>query len=370
MKKILFATTALIATASIASAEVNVGGTARLGVQHLSTDSVAATGTVAAIAAATAASTAANAVAAASAAAYAAAAAAGAATAVMAATADADAANAAGMAAALDAIDGTASTSTTSLESRVSVNIDFSTETDGGLELGGRIRLRADENALTVANGAQLYVKSGGFKLTVGNICGALECMPGMYSHSVGLNGNGYDNLAINTRGAGNWGWDAYASNNVGANGVEVEYTAGDFKAHLSYGNLNPAGFHRTALTLAYTFGDWTAALGLQEGDRLGGVDDKTVITVNGKLGDFGIGFAAADNNGTNKYVLKADYTMGATTIGAFIASEDTVTVDNSYGLNVAYDLGGATLVGGIAKVGQLGNRSDTRASAGIKFSF
>ena len=307
MKKILFATTALIATASVASADVTVGGTARFGVQYNS-----------------------------------------------------------------------ALATTTTLESRVTLNIDFSTETDGGLELGGRLRLRADENAATATNGAQLYLKSGGFKLTVGNTCGAIECMPGVYTGSVGLNGNAWDALVTNTRGQdvvpgdglGNWGWDAYQSSAVGANGAEVEYTAGDFKAHLSYGNLNAAPFHRVALTLAYTFGDWTAALGLQDGDRLLGVGDKTVFTINGKLGDFGVGFAVADNNGTVKYALNGSYTMGATTVSGYIADEDTAGIDSSYGLNVAYDLGGASLVGGISSVGNALGTSDTRASAGIKFSF
>lgn len=303
MKKVLFATTALMATASVAAADVTLGGSARFGVQYSSF----------------------------------------------------------------------LGTSTTQLESRVTLNMDFSTETDSGLELGGRLRIRADENSPAGLSGAQLYAKSGGFKLTVGNICGAIECMPGLYAGATGLNGNGWENLVTNTRGQGNWGWDAYASTAfaTGANGAEVEYTAGDFKAHLSYGGLQTgAPFSRTALTLAYTFGDWTAALGLQEGDQVGGTDDKTIVTVNGKLGDFGVGVAYADNNGTDKFALNGSYTMGATTVSGFVASEDTATVDTSYGLNVAYDLGGATLVGGISKIGMGGSVSATVASAGIKFSF
>ncbi|WP_456390778.1 porin [Profundibacter sp.] len=299
MKKVLFATTALMATASVAAADVNLSGSARFGMQH---NSAWATETI--------------------------------------------------------------------LESRITLNIDVSTETDGGLELGGRIRLRSNEFTGSNTNGANLYVKSGGFKLTVGNICGAFECMPGIYAGSTGLNGQGWSNLAINTIGAGFFDWDAYSSNGLGADGAEVEYTAGDFKAHLSYGTLGAAAFHRTALTLAYTFGDWTAVLGLQEGDRVGGVGDKTVLTVNGKLGDFGVGIAYADNNGTDKIVLNGKYTMGATTISGYIADEDTAGIDTSYGLTVSYDLGGALLVGGIAEEANAGGTTDTRASAGIKFKF
>ena len=300
MKKVLFATTALMATASVASADISLGGSARFGMQY---NDAWATKTI--------------------------------------------------------------------LESRVTINLDFSTETDGGLELGGRIRIRANEGAAGTLNGANIYVKSGGFKLTVGNICGAIECMPGLYAGTTGLNGQGWSNLVTNTRGAGFWGWDAYSSSGVGANGAEVEYTAGDFKAHLSYGNLNAAAFHRVALTLAYTFGDWTAALGLQEGDLPLGVNDKTIVTINGKLGDFGVGIAYADNNGTGKVAVNGSYTMGATTISGYIADEDTAGIDASYGLSVSYDLGGATLVGGVSsEASAVPGVNDTRASAGIRFSF
>lgn len=301
MKKVLLATSALVAFTGVAAADINLSGSARFGLKYTDTPA--------------------------------------------------------------------AGFSKTSLEKRVTVNIDASTETDGGLELGARIRLRADEGTTTAAAGANVYLKTGGFKLTVGNICGAIECMPGLYTPSVGLDGNGWSGLVTNTADTGYWGWDAYSSNGVGANGAEVEYTAGDFKAHLSYGSINSVttASNRVALTLAYTFGDWTAALGLQEGDAALGADDKTVLTVQGKLGDFGVGIGYADNNGTDKVTLNGSYTMGATTISAFVADDSSVAAtDNPWGLGVSYDLGGAALVGGISN-DEVGTK---RATAGIKFSF
>lgn len=258
--------------------------------------------------------------------------------------------------------------SKTSLEKRVTVNIDASTETDGGLELGARIRLRADEGALTVANGANVYLKSGGFKLTVGNICGAIECMPGLYSPVVGLDGNGYSGLVTNVNG-NYWGWTAYSSNGIGGNGAEIEYSAGDFSAHLSYSAINDlaAAPNVVGAHLAYNFGDWTVALGVQDDGTVAGTNDKTVLTVQGKLGDFGVGIGYADNNGTDKVTLNGSYTMGATTISAFVADENSLAAtDNPWGLGVNYDLGGAALVGGISS-DEVGVK---RATAGIKFKF
>lgn len=364
MKKVLFATTALIAFTGVAAADITISGSARLGGQYVSGSD--ATGTAAQITTAAAAVVTAAGTVTTTKATVATNTAAGTLTAAdIAAVTTAEGVLAAEKAA-LDAIDGT--DSSTALESRVTVNIDFSTETDGGLELGGRIRLRADEAKATATNGAQIYVKSGGFKLTVGNICGAIECMPGLYGPTVGLNGNGYTGLVTNTAGAGYWSWDAYSSNSIGSNGAEVEYAVGDFKAHLSYGGLDSgAAYNRVALVVAYTFGDWTAALGLQDGDQAGGADDKTVITVTGKLGDFGVGFAAADNNGVEKYTINGSYTMGATTISAFVSDENSVAAtDTPWGLGVSYDLGGAKLVGGYSQ----SEKGQKRASAGIKFSF
>lgn len=258
--------------------------------------------------------------------------------------------------------------SKTSLEKRMTINIDASTETDGGLEFGGRIRIRSDEGAAgTAVNGAQVYVKSGGFKLTVGNICGAIECMPGIYTPSVGLDGNGWSGLVTNTASKGYFNWTAYTSRGAGSNGVEVEYSVGDFSAHVSYASLNDATTvsNTGGVHLAYNFGDWTVALGYQDS----GVNtmDKTVLTVQGKLGDFGVGFGYADNDGVDKYTINGSYTTGATTVSAFYGNEDSVAAtDNVWGLGVTYDLGGATLVGGYTN-SEVGVK---RATAGVRFSF
>jgi len=325
MKKVLLATTALVAFAGVASADVNLSGSARFGLKYTDTPAVGH--------------------------------------------------------------------SKTSLEKRMTINIDVSTETDSGLELGGRIRLRSDENTYGAAvpaggpfaaptgggsgiSGANVYLKAGGFKLTVGNIDGAIESMPGVYNGSVGLDGNGWSALTTNTADEGYFGWDAFSSRGQGNNGAIINYAVGDFAAALSYAAFNDvtANPDVVAAHLAYTFGDWTAALGYQDGGTGGAQFDKTVITISGKLGDFGVGLAYADNNNTSKYTLNGSYTMGATTISAFISDDSsdgtgtlaTIATDNPWGLGVTYDLGGATLVAGYTN-SEVGVK---RATAGIKFKF
>lgn len=264
--------------------------------------------------------------------------------------------------------------SKTSLEKRMTINIDATTETDGGLELGGRIRIRSDESTATgtVANGARLFLKTGGFTLAVGNINGAIDDMATVLHGNVGLNGNGYHNAVVG-------GYTGYASTGNN-NGIEAIYAAGDFKAHLSYDQVNDASANpnTTALALQYNFGDWTAELGLQDADAPSGAGDFWTVAVKGQLGDFGVGLAygstdvGATNEGRTR--INASYAFGATTVTAFVADGGVATyVDTSYGIGATYDLGGATLVGGISRTGEAdvaGTSSKTVASAGIKFNF
>ncbi len=80
----------------------------------------------------------------------------------------------------------------------------------------------------TGINGVRFFARAGGFEVGVGNIFGALEFMPGQYPIDLGLTGLRYDYTAYNFRG------DAYSSGGSGAagqNGVEVLYSFGDFFA-------------------------------------------------------------------------------------------------------------------------------------------
>lgn len=261
-------------------------------------------------------------------------------------------------------------TSNTVIEKRMTINLDGSVETTSGMTFGARLRLRSNEATGLSAAGARVYMKTGGFELAMGNINGAIESMPGLYDASAGLTGLDWGGLVTNTAGAGYWGWDSYTSSANGVEGIEVMYTAGAFTGHLSFSDQvlssGAATESRIGLYGAYTMNDWTFALGLQDSDALAGVNDKVVVTVGGKIGDYGVGIAFADNNGTKKIALNGSATFGATTVNAYVADEDTALTDTAYGLGVSYDLGGASLVGGISHSEVGVNRADL----GVSFSF
>ncbi len=195
-------------------------------------------------------------------------------------------------------------------------------------------------------------------------------------SAGIGLSGLGFSNLVTNTQGAGYWGWDAYQSKTNGGlgggavrgNGVEIMYSAGDFGAHLSHTG-NGVG-ELTALQLNYKFNDWTVAAAYQDAAWVGG--DKVVLTVGGKIGPANIGLAYADNDGIGKFGLYGNIDVGAATrVDVFVTSEDGVAGGETYGLAVSHSLGGgASLEAGVARDDTNATGGVTMYDMGIRFNF
>lgn len=290
MKKFLIATTALVATAGVAAADVNLSGGARFGVTY--DDSLA---------------------------------------------------------------------TTTALHSRFTLNIDVSTETDAGITFGARVRVRANTGVAAELSAADLYMKTSGLTVHVGNINGVIEVMPGMYAGSIGLTGLGYHNVVANSS-TNRWGWDAFDSNGAGsANGVSVAYSAGDLTVMASHsGSSTPTD--RSAVSASYKFGGWTVAAAYQ--DSSVNAEDRLILTVGGTLGAANVGLAFADNNGNSTVALSGSFSVGAaTTLKAFVTSE---TAGEAYGLGVAHSLGGATIKAGVVQTAA----GTTLADLGVSFNF
>jgi outer membrane protein OmpU len=195
----------------------------------------------------------------------------------------------------------------------------------------------------------------------MGNIYGAIDSMPGLYQSEAGLVGNGFGDVGSVA------GYDGFQSTD-GAMGVEVIYSAGAFTGHLSYsdddiGYVNGPSNKRTAVYGAYTMGDWTAALGMQ--DSQNDDEDMTALTVSGKVGDYGVGFSGARADGVTKITLNGSATFGATTVSAFVSDEQYAS-DTAMGLGFSYDLGGASLVGAVER----STGGDDYADLGVSFSF
>lgn len=257
------------------------------------------------------------------------------------------------------------------LEKRMTVNLDGAGESDSGITYGARVRIRSDEVAGTKLSGARVFVTAGGLTVAAGNINGAIDSMPGLYDTSVGLQGLGWRGVVANSELAGGyWNFDSFSSTGNGAEGLEVIYSAGSLGAHLSHSDGTAGGFsggtggpRRTAAYVSYAFGDWTVALGGQTSSAA--TQNKVILTVGGKVGNFSLNLNAAQNNNVSKVVLGAGTTFGATSVNAFVGQETGVTT-SIWGLGVSHDLGGVSLVGGVANT----NAGVTVADFGVSFSF
>ena len=229
----------------------------------------------------------------------------------------------------------------------------------------------------TGINGVRFFARSGGFEVGVGNIYGAIDSMPGMYPVELGLTGLNYDYI-LNGAGAYSATYDSDGNGAAGRNGVEVMYAMGDLQAHLSYSELDDTSAfalgdydkdlegERIEGYLAYTFSGWTVALGLQDSDIAS--DTEVALTVGGNVGVADLTFGYADNGtGGDAFAITAAFDIGAATrLTAVVLDQESYT-DTVYGVGVTHDLGGGTsLRGGIQNTGG----GATVADLGVRFNF
>ncbi|MEO1106959.1 MAG: porin [Pseudomonadota bacterium] len=334
MKKVLFATTALIATAGVAAAEVKFSGYGRFGLGYQEDR----TGTVSTVSGAAA-----------------------------------------------TGVD----TDNTILVSRFRLNIDGIVETDGGVRFEGRVRLQADEDSgngeanAAGLNGARFSVIFGGLRVDAGNVAGSFDNLANYYGNEPGL-----ENFIGQYSGV-DYDFLGYSSTGSGANAVFFQYSVGDFAFGASYdqrtfadtavaGSPTSDG-DRWDISATYTFNNITAALAYGQTDVPGADKESlTVLTLGAEFGDFsGTLFVADDDvnddatNGT-AYGFSAAYNVGAAlTLTAAYGDGSGDGDTQQWGIGGIYDLGGgASLRGGIGQSKAGDADSVLRADFGAQFNF
>ena len=257
--------------------------------------------------------------------------------------------------------------------SRLRLQFDATTETDGGLTFGVRQRFQTEENAGgATGNGARFYATTGGLTIAMGNILGVIEAAPNLYlptkSAGVGLEGNSFRSLAANTiSNGGVFGWTAYSSGGAGAtDGVEVLYSMNGLGLHVhstdtSYG-----------VGANYKFADYTVAVAYEEWNE-GARDGDSILfaSVGGSFGAFdaALSFADTDYAGVTaeKISLRAGYKANDALYVYGFAADENNGIDETFGLGASYGLGGGASIEGGWTQNEAG---DNLVSAGIFFSF
>jgi len=355
MKKVLFASTALVATASVAAAEVSFSGYGRFGLGYVEDR----TGTVG-IATGTVTST-------------------------------------------FTTVNGATVTTTTNvtadingaelddviLVSRFRLNIDANVETDSGVEFFGRVRLEASdtndgEAGTATLNGALFSAIYGGLRVDAGNIAGSFDNLAGYYGTEIGLE------LFAGQYSGVNYSFATYTSTGAGVNGVFFQYAVGDFAFGASYDQgattasapggvlqIND-GADRWDISATYVFNNITAAIAYGETEAATGSNPSlTVLTLGAEFGDFsGTLFVADDatqvasTDGT-AWGLSGAYNLGAATTLQFAYGDGNASGDlRQIAVGAIYDLGGgASLRGGVGQ-NDVNGTDQIVADFGAYFSF
>ena len=307
--KILFATTALVATASVAAADVTFSGYGRFGVTYSENRETAA-GDV---------------------------------------------------------------RQDTQLDHRVRLVINAGAESDNGIAFNAQTRIQWDDVAAGAGDtagandgalrAAVITAEKGALKLTIGN-----SSLAEAAGASYWMGGLGYTGFVYANPRAANG--DVVTGNWTGASDtqVAVQYTGGAMSVGVATSD-DATGGDRNVLTLNYDLGGYGLGLTHQASDDAD--EDYTAVSVTGNVGGASLGLYADDySNGTNAFGISVGFDIAASTSVTMIANTLDNNVagddDETIGLSLNHDLGGGVSFGaGVARINGL-----TNAEAGVVFNF
>ena len=302
----------------------------------------------------------------------------------------------------------------TQVISRLRMNIDAATSTDQGVDFGARFRLQWDQNGDTGGelNAGKLYVTSSGLTVEIGNTETALDSAGLLYATELGS----YDRSVGGNALGSFFAYESEAYGNDERLGIFASYAVDNLEVRASYIDPDQTGLREDSIiddpdtdedetfedakeefsfSVDYT---WNERLELSGGFSLNGAgnDDHDVYFVgaryavmenariglnwidNGEAGDYegqtssDPDFDPENDDLGSTIALYGDYTLadGLTNIEAYIANNSgdwaAKQTDNSFGIGVNYDLGGARLGASI----QRDYQERVTADMGVRFDF
>lgn len=287
MKKILFASTALVATAGVAAAEISFGGSANFGVYYNGSETIVKNEIDFDIKG----------------------------------SGETDGGLKFGASLDLDGSHNDSADGTTS-----------ATITDAGVD---GILGTADDTVVTTTGATvsgttvadpEVYIEMGGLKLTVGNI-GEANDVGGI--SDIGFDGLGVDDVV-----------DALREN--GSDDVRVDYSFGDIAVAASVDSSND----EFAISVSGSVDAFSFAVGYRDGTTV----DDTNVTVGYSAGAFSVNATYAESGSTDGYGIDASYTSGDVTVTAAYAESgatDAYGIGVAYDLGGATLAGGFGEVNG-----------------------
>jgi outer membrane protein OmpU len=276
----------------------------------------------------------------------------------------------------------------TQLSSRLRINVDVSATADTGFEIGGRVRLQADQGRNDAApSAASFYVTSGPFRLDAGNISDAIDNMATIYNSEVGFlgssSGDPGNDEAIPVVGFASHPFSDAAKNQVG---VQASYSAAGLTGRVSYHKADQTvknGADHIAVSVDYKTGALQLGAGYStfspsDADAADGVQDSNnyILSAEYDAGFATVGAIYQDgdyfDNGDALVSIYAAKSFGSLEIRGYVASGGAVVggvkpEDTAVGVGATQDLGGGVSLSGSVQHTVFG---DNAADVGVKFSF
>ena len=300
----------------------------------------------------------------------------------------------------------------TQVISRLRMNIDAATSTDQGVDFGARFRIQWDQNSDSNGelNAGKLYVTSSGLTVEIGNTEGALDSAGLIFASELGS----YDRSVGGNALGSFFAYESEAYSDDDRLGINAKYSLDNLTVRASYIDPDQTGLNEDTLIIDPVTGGlvevaakeefafsvdytWNERLELSGGFALNGagIDDHDVYFVgaryavmenariglnwidNGEAGSI-VGISGSPTNPNaildlgNTVTLYGDYTLadGLTNIEAYIANNSgdwtQKETDNSFGIGVNYDLGGARLGASL----QRDYQERVTADMGVRFDF
>ncbi len=259
----------------------------------------------------------------------------------------------------------------TIISSRLRINIDGKTTTDGGVELGARLRMQYnDGDEMTAGNAAKFYGSYNGLRVEVGNVDTAFDSAALIYDSEMGFEDSSFGD----PQGAFyDYDSNTYGAGNGNRTGLAVSYSAGAFSGMISYvtpDQVTSGSTEETAINLAYASGPFAvSAAAYSDGAGIAGNDGMflgAAYTLN-EVTTIGLNYMDEDAAGGRQITLYGNHTMGATTLRAYVSDLDVTGLDTAYGIGADYDLGGGARVSGAIESDFVGDMS---ANLGLRFNF
>lgn len=245
-------------------------------------------------------------------------------------------------------------------------------ETDTGLSFGFETTIATyDTDGGLNDDGTSVFISGAFGKLSMGSVAEADEVAT--FDDIGGVVGLGVDNIA-----------ESFTGDSSGRETHDVNYTysGGAITAAVS-AHIGAAGEgDGYAVGLKYDFGDAYVGIGYNDDGVSAAAGSVTTLYAGGTFGAVGVKALVSEWNpdaagpNLNAYGLHVDYTVDALTISAQYATSELTNLASgndyeAFGLGAAYDLGGgASVVGGVAKITDEVRDDETVWEMGMAFTF